>query len=138
MAQRLVRVICPKCKQPYHAQRRRAARRPASRPRWPPRPTSCKGKGCSNCQQTGYRGRLGIFEMMLMNSQDPRADVQGAPTQDIRKAAIAQGMHTLYEDGIDKVLKGITTLEEVFSVAKRTEQDDLTESAVELAWPVTA
>jgi type IV pilus assembly protein PilB len=78
-----------------------------------------KGKGCGHCQKNGYRGRLGIYEVMLMSSKIRELSFQGASTQDIRKAAISQGMHTLYEDGIQKVLKGITTLEEVFRVAKK-------------------
>jgi type IV pilus assembly protein PilB len=81
-----------------------------------------KGKGCTHCQRTGYRGRLGIFELMLMSSRIRELAFEGAPTQAIRKAAIAQGMTTLYSDGILKVLKGITTIEEVFRVAKKTEE----------------
>jgi type IV pilus assembly protein PilB len=82
-----------------------------------------KGRGCSNCNKTGYRGRLGIFELMLMNAKVRELSFQGAPTQDIRKAALSAGMHTLYQDGIEKVMNGITTFEEVMSEAKRTEQD---------------
>jgi type IV pilus assembly protein PilB len=82
-----------------------------------------KGKGCGNCAKTGYRGRLGIFELMLMNAKVRELSFQGAPTQEIRKTAIASGMHTLYQDGLDKVLSGITTFEEVMSEAKRTQQD---------------
>ena len=82
-----------------------------------------KGKGCSNCAKTGYRGRLGIFELMLMSAKVRELSFQGAPTQEIRRAAISGGMHTLYQDGIEKVLSGVTTFEEVMSEAKRTEQD---------------
>ena len=79
------------------------------------------GQGLRNCQKSGYRGRLGIFELMLMTSKIRELAFQGASTQDIRRAAIGGGMTTLYDDGIRKVLRGITTLEEVMRVAKRTE-----------------
>ena len=80
-----------------------------------------KGRGCSHCQKSGYRGRLGIFELMLMTAKVRELAFEGASTQNIRKAAISQGMTTLYEDGIHKALRGVTTLEEVFRVAKKVE-----------------
>lgn len=79
-----------------------------------------KGKGCNHCGNGGYRGRLGIFELMTMTSKIRELAFQGASTQDIRKAAIKGGMTTLYDDGIRKVLEGITTIEEVFRVAKKS------------------
>jgi type IV pilus assembly protein PilB len=82
-----------------------------------------KGKGCGHCQKGGYRGRLGIFELMAMSAKIRELTFQGAPTQDIQKMALKEGMKNLYLDGIDKVLGGITTLEEVFRVAKKTDQD---------------
>jgi type IV pilus assembly protein PilB len=82
-----------------------------------------KGKGCANCNKKGYRGRLGIFELMLINSKIRELIFKNASAVEIRKLAINQGMKTLYVDGIYKVLKGITTLEEVYRNAKRTEQD---------------
>jgi type IV pilus assembly protein PilB len=80
-----------------------------------------KGRGCNHCGGGGYRGRLGIFELMVMNSKIRELAFQGAPTQDIRREAIKSGMTTLYDDGIRKVLEGITTIEEVFRVAKQNE-----------------
>jgi type IV pilus assembly protein PilB len=120
LAQRLVRVICSKCKQPY------AAREPellaaGITPEQAASANFMKGRGCNHCGGTGYRGRLGIFELMLMTSKIRELAFQGASTQDIRKAAVKGGMTTLYEDGIRKVLEGITTIEEVFRVSKRTE-----------------
>jgi type IV pilus assembly protein PilB len=64
---------------------------------------------------------LGIFELLMMGPKIRELSFQGAPTQEIRKEAIKAGMTTLYEDGIRKVLEGITTIEEVFRVAKRPE-----------------
>ena len=118
LAQRLVRVICTKCKQPYTPSD--AALRDAGiTPELAARANFSRGKGCGNCQRTGFRGRLGIYELMLMTSKIREMAFAGRSTQDIRKTAVAQGMRTLYQDGIAKVLKGVTTLEEVYRVAKR-------------------
>jgi len=118
LAQRLVRVICPKCKHPFTPSEAMLETAGIT-PETAASATFMKGKGCSYCSKTGYRGRLGIFELMLMTPKIRELAFQGASTQEIRKAAVAQGMHTLYQDGIRKVLKGITTLEEVFRTAKK-------------------
>jgi type IV pilus assembly protein PilB len=122
LAQRLVRVICSKCKQPYTPPES-ALRDAGITKEMADGATFAKGKGCGHCSKKGYRGRIGIYELMLVTSKIRQKIFENASTQEIRKAAIAQGMSTLYNDGIDKVLKGITTLEEVYRVAKRTEQD---------------
>ena len=83
--------------------------------------TFMKGKGCGNCAKSGYRGRLGIFELMMMTNKIRELAFAGRATQEIRRAAISQGMTSLYNDGIRKVLNGTTTIEEVFRVAKKTE-----------------
>jgi type IV pilus assembly protein PilB len=120
LAQRLVRVVCAKCKQPYTPPESvlEAAGVSAEAAR---KATFMKGRGCSHCQKSGYRGRLGIFEMMLMSSKVRELSFEGASTQHIRKAAIERGMVTLYDDGIQKAMRGITTLEEVVRVAKKIE-----------------
>jgi type IV pilus assembly protein PilB len=120
LAQRLVRVNCAKCKQPYTPSEA-ALEEAGISPEMAAGATFLKGKGCNHCQKGGYRGRLGIFEQMLMTSKVRELAFAGASTQEIRKVAVSQGMTTLYEDGIKKVLRGITTLEEVFRVAKRVE-----------------
>jgi type IV pilus assembly protein PilB len=120
LAQRLVRVNCSKCKQPYtptDAQLEAAG----VTPDMAANATFMRGKGCNNCGKGGYRGRLGIFEMMMMTTKIRELTFANAPTQQIRKAAISQGMSPLYFDGIRKAMRGITTLEEVFRVAKRVE-----------------
>jgi type IV pilus assembly protein PilB len=122
LAQRLVRVICPKCKQP-HRPSEASLEAAGITAEMAATASFMKGKGCSNCNKSGYRGRLGIFELMLMTSKIRELAYQGASTQDLRRVAIGQGMNTLYQDGINKVLRGITTLEEVFRVAKRTDSD---------------
>lgn len=120
LAQRLVRVICTKCKQPYTPPDS-VLEAAGVTPEQAAKANFSKGKGCANCQKSGFRGRQGIFELMLMTARIRELAFEGAPTQNIRKAAIAQGMTTLYEDGIRKVLAGVTTFEEVFRVAKRVE-----------------
>ncbi len=120
MAQRLVRVVCQKCKQPYTPP---AALVEAAgiTPEMAASANYLKGRGCGNCQGSGFRGRLGIFELMLMSTKIRELTFNASPTEHIRKAAISEGMKTLYWDGIDKVLRGVTTLEEVFRSAKRTD-----------------
>jgi type IV pilus assembly protein PilB len=120
VAQRLVRVNCVKCKQPFQpldtqietagvtAEMLKGA-------------TFMKGRGCANCTKSGYKGRLGIFELMVMSGKIRELAFQGAPTQDIRRAACANGMRVMFEDGVQKVLRGITSFDEVFRVAKKVE-----------------
>jgi type IV pilus assembly protein PilB len=119
LAQRLVRVICSKCKQP-HQPTEGQLQAAGITPEQAATANFMKGKGCNHCGNGGYRGRLGIFELMTMSSRIRELAFQGASTQDIRKAAIKGGMTTLYDDGIRKVLEGITTIEEVFRVAKKS------------------
>jgi type IV pilus assembly protein PilB len=114
MAQRLVRIVCPKCKEPEDP--------PASEikqagltPEHLKAATFMRGRGCNHCNHTGYRGRLGIFEMMRMTGAMREMTFKREPTQSIRRQARLLGMRTLLEDGLQKALKGITTLEEVLS-----------------------
>jgi type IV pilus assembly protein PilB len=115
MAQRLVRVVCPKCKEPD---------KPVEAEIQSANITSeqlananfLRGRGCSHCHHTGYRGRLGIFEMLRMNSTMRNLTFNRAPTQELRRIARQTGMRTLLEDGVQKALNGITTLEEVLSI----------------------
>ena len=121
LAQRLVRVNCTKCKQPFQpldSQIEAAGITPEQLKG----ATFMKGRGCANCQKTGHRGRLGIFELMVMTNKIRELAFQGAPTQDIRRAACSQGMRVMFEDGVQKVLRGITTFDEVFRVAKKVEE----------------
>ena len=118
LAQRLVRVVCSKCKQPHtpnHGQLEAAGITPEQAAS----ATFMKGADCSHCGKSGYRGRLGIFELMTMNSTVRELSFAGASTTEIKEAAIKNGMSTLYDDGILKVLQGITTLDEVFRVSKK-------------------
>ena len=115
MGQRLTRVVCPKCKEPYtpHESELKAG---GITPEMAEKATFMKGKGCNHCRQNGYRGRLGIYEMMRMNSTLRELTFAQAPAQEIRRKARAGGMRTLLEDGILKACKGVTTVEEVLSI----------------------
>ena len=118
MAQRLVRKVCPKCKVRYEP--------PAHilmgmgiKPEIAKKANFMKGKGCANCNKTGYRGRMGIYELMTMTAQVREMTFKGESTQNVRKLARKQGMHTLFEDGMIKALKGLTTIEEVMRITQR-------------------
>lgn len=120
MAQRLIRVVCQKCKQPYmpNASILETA---GVTTEMLAKAKFAKGRGCNACGKSGYKGRLGIYELMPMSSKVRELSFQGRSTQEIRKAAQASGMRTLFQDGVAKALQGVTTLEEVFRVAKAVE-----------------
>jgi len=122
MAQRLVRVVCQKCKQP-HTPSQAMLEAAEITPEMVATANFVKGRGCGNCHGTGYRGRLAIFELMLMSSKMRELTFNNSPTEQLRRTAATEGMKTLYRDGIDKVLRGVTTLEEVFRVAKQSGDD---------------
>jgi type IV pilus assembly protein PilB len=123
MAQRLVRVVCPKCKEPDQPQ---AAELKAAglTPDRVAGATFMRGRGCNHCHHSGYRGRLAIFEMLRMNSTMREMTFTRQPTQAIRRQARLLGMTTLLEDGINKALKGVTTLEEVLSICHHEAMHD--------------
>src|SRR5207248_2024484 len=113
LAQRLGRRVCDNCKEQYEAQPEVLATlgyKPESAnekvPLW-------RGRGCDACRQTGYKGRIGIYEMMAVNEEIAELIVRRAPVSEVRNAARANGMKTLQEDGLRKVLAGTTTPDEV-------------------------
>jgi general secretion pathway protein E/type IV pilus assembly protein PilB len=117
MAQRLVRTICPGCKSEYHPEPHEV---PSDFPRNGDQLTLWKGTGCRACHQTGYRGRLGIFELMITGETIQELCVQRVNAAVIRNQALKEGMITLRQDGWRKVLAGVTTIEEV---ARATQGD---------------
>jgi type IV pilus assembly protein PilB len=114
MAQRLVRLVCPKCKEadqpPAHE-----IREAGLTPDQVANAAFMRGRGCNHCNHTGYRGRKGIFELMRMSGPLREMTFAREPTQAIRRQARLLGMRNLLEDGVMKALKGITTLEEVLT-----------------------
>jgi type IV pilus assembly protein PilB len=117
MAQRLVRAVCPKCKEPYQPTPEEVevfniGPEELSDGQW------VRGKGCNNCKHTGYRGRRAVFELMTMNSTLREMAFNSEPAQNIRRQARLLGMKTLVEDAKDKAFTGITTLAEVYKLSK--------------------
>ena len=118
MAQRLVRVLCPKCKQPDKDPEKSWLRLAGFRKEEIENGQFYKPRGCEHCGGTGFRGRQAIFEMMTMNNEIRTLAFDRAPTNKIRQAALASGMKNLLADGRLKVLKGMTTAEEIVKVAQ--------------------
>ena len=118
MAQRLVRVICKDCRTVNPNPDPKFLSLLGMTMKDMEGKNAYVGAGCSRCHGTGYHGRLGIFEMMMMNAQIRELAFTRAPLNRIRAAAIANGMKGLFEDGKYKVFEGITTLEEVARVAQ--------------------
>ncbi|MET0592174.1 MAG: type II secretion system ATPase GspE [Polyangiaceae bacterium] len=148
LAQRLVRMLCPECKEPYtpsdfelkqigldpERTAWRAARKFSPRyiaqgpngnviydpiqidPKKPP--TFFRAKGCATCLQTGYAGRRGIYELLMIEDVVGGLILKNADAQSIKRAAVEQGMDTLRDDGARKVLKGMTTVEEVLAATQ--------------------
>jgi type IV pilus assembly protein PilB len=115
IAQRLVRKLCPKCKQP-HELTPGEMRGLRLDPGQLGDSSSVMGPvGCENCRFLGYKGRMGIFEMFVIDDEVRFMINDRAPTTTIRKRARELGMRTLREDGVRKVLGGLTTAEEVIS-----------------------
>ncbi len=116
MAQRLVRKLCENCKTPFK-----------------PAPDLLKSigmsekdaksitfyepKGCDECNKTGYRGRLPIFELMVMTPEIAKLTMERSNTSLLNKQAVADGMTTLLDDGVRKIKLGLTSIDEVISVA---------------------
>ncbi len=120
LAQRLIRTICPKCKEPDKppAHEIKAA---GLTPAQAQAATFARGRGCTNCNHTGYRGRKGIYEMMRMSNVIRELTFNREPAQAIRRQARLAGMRTLLEDGVNKAVAGISTLEEVLSTCHHSE-----------------
>jgi len=118
MAQRLIRVLCNECKAPDPEPDPKFLRLINVSKEELETGTVCKPVGCSVCGGSGFKGRKGIFEMMLLNSQIRDLAFNQAPINEIRAAARANGMRTLLEDGKVKVLKGVTSPAEIARVAQ--------------------
>ncbi|MGB9715328.1 MAG: GspE/PulE family protein [Thermodesulfovibrionales bacterium] len=109
-AQRLVRRICSGCKESYTVTPEEIE---LSKGDIKPGTTLYKGKGCKECDGTGYKERIGIFELLTINRRLRNLLIKGATTEELKKAALETDMKTLRQDAIEKALNGLTTLEEV-------------------------
>ena len=106
LAQRLVRTICRHC------------RTVVASPEGPAAPAGFRGNGCAECNGSGYRGRVGIYELLLMKDELRTLLIEKADANVLRNQAVQLGMRTLYQDGWDKVARGVTTREEVLRVTQ--------------------
>jgi type II secretory ATPase GspE/PulE/Tfp pilus assembly ATPase PilB-like protein len=131
LSQRLVRKPCPNCKVGYTPSatelEQLAAEYCAGSKHdpakllhtWRSQPkgvTLYRAKGCARCDRTGYKGRMGIYELLVADPQIKRLVQKRAPIADITAAAAAQHMRTLKQDGIDKIVRGLTDLSQVHTV----------------------
>ena len=119
IAQRLVRKICPECKKEYTPEAESLLEIGISKKMQAGKKVFYKGEGCKACLGTGYRGRTGIYEIMLMTDPIRTTVLKTSDSNEIKKEAIKQGLHTLREDGARKVEDGITTIEEVLRVTQQ-------------------
>jgi type IV pilus assembly protein PilB len=126
VAQRLVRLICHSCKTSFEIPKEVEAEiKSVLGPLYDQkvkalggRVLQSKGSGCDQCDHTGYSGRIGIYEVLVMSEKLGQMTLQHQPASELEKVAISEGMITLIQDGYLKVLDGLTTVEEVMRVAK--------------------
>jgi type II secretory ATPase GspE/PulE/Tfp pilus assembly ATPase PilB-like protein len=115
LAQRLVRTICTHCRAETPVDKSIASRFDLAgmgvTKAW-------KGKGCDQCRETGYRGRTGIYELLVMDAELREEVQQRRGSEELRAMAIKKGMRTLFEDGMRLVKTGVTTIDEVVRVAR--------------------
>jgi len=117
LAQRLARRLCTQCREPYTATKEMLRKND-----FPPEVCDrddvvlYRAKGCSRCNTTGYKGRLGLYEVMIVSEAIRRLTVERKSADEISRVAAAEGMKSLREDGIDKVLLGMTSVEEIARV----------------------
>jgi len=122
LAQRLVRVLCKECREAYLPTPEELKEIGLSTDKKPREPRMIyRPKGCDACNATGYRGRTGIYEIMMVDDSIRDLAVKKVDSGSIKRAAVQKGMRTLMEDGGRKVLRGITSVAEVLSVT----QEDL-------------
>jgi general secretion pathway protein E len=117
IAQRLVRVLCPKCKEHYTPDDESLANLGVDKRRLERHPVYQR-KGCAACMNTGYRGRTAIFEILVLDDPIKRLILKTSDSNQINDEALKRGMTNLLADGAKKVLEGITTIEEVFRVTR--------------------
>ncbi len=120
LAQRLVRTVCPHCKEKVtitDEQWDKLVLRDTPKPEW-----VYKAQGCSKCFKTGYLGRSGIYELLVVDDEIRQLVLKNVDANTIKRTAMSKGMYTLRDDGADKIIRGITTIEEVMRV---TQEDSL-------------
>ncbi|HKB80570.1 MAG TPA: ATPase, T2SS/T4P/T4SS family, partial [Thermoanaerobaculia bacterium] len=126
MAQRLIRTLCPKCKEVYNPSEEEwdeimevygREYFPALGIKYSPSYQLYHPKGCQNCGNTGYKGRMGVHELLVGTDEIKRAVQRRAPIDELRQLAMQQGMRTLLQDAIEKSLRGVTDIKHARTVA---------------------
>jgi general secretion pathway protein E len=117
LAQRLVRIICPHCRQKDQSL---ADREELALLEIGPEVDLYRGQGCEKCAHTGYFGRMGVFELLIVDDDMRRLILRHADANELRRAAREKGMKTLFQDGAAKIRMGMTTLNEVFRVTQES------------------
>jgi type II secretory ATPase GspE/PulE/Tfp pilus assembly ATPase PilB-like protein len=126
MAQRLIRTLCPKCKEPHHPTEEEFDELmeiygrdyfPSMGIKYSPDFMLYEPKGCSNCNNTGYKGRMGVHELLTGTDEVKRAVQRRAPIDELRTLAMQQGMRTLLQDALEKAMRGITDVKQARSIA---------------------
>jgi type IV pilus assembly protein PilB len=118
VAQRLARKLCERCKQAYEPEHAELAEAGYPEWLWPEVTQLYRGHGCPACSNTGFRGRIGLYEVMPMTEEIERLTVERASSDAIKQVAMQQGMMSLRDDGLEKTRMGITSIEEVARVVK--------------------
>jgi len=112
MAQRLIRLICKNCKESYDVEEDLLKQLDIKRGER----NFYRGKGCKECNNTGYRGRIGVFEILAVTPKIKKLIIDRAESNVILQAARDDGMLTLYQDALQRAYQGITTIDEVLRV----------------------
>ncbi len=123
LAQRLVRRICPTCKEAYDPTNEELSELGLKRTQLVNGKLYC-GKGCDKCFQSGYRGRAGVYELMVVNHKIKEQVLKSQDSQELRKAALQQNMQSLFSQGIDLMLEGVTTGAEILRVTRITDEEE--------------
>jgi type IV pilus assembly protein PilB len=118
VAQRLARQLCETCKQAYAPEESELIEAGFAESRIPDLGLFFRPSGCQSCSNTGYRGRIGLYEVMPMTEEIERLTVERASSETVKRVAIEQGMYTLRDDGLHKAASGITSIEEIARVVK--------------------
>jgi general secretion pathway protein E len=117
LAQRLVRTLCPHCREAYQPPADLLASSGLGKC-LAPGAAVYRARGCDRCRQTGYQGRTGIHELLVLDEGVRRAILDGKDAGELQSLAVRQGMRTLYDDGLQKVAQGVTCMEELLRVTQ--------------------
>jgi type IV pilus assembly protein PilB len=118
VAQRLARKLCEKCRVAYAPEPGELLEAGFPESRLDDLGEFFRPHGCATCSSTGYRGRIGLYEVMPMSEEIERLTVDRAPAEAVKTAAIQQGMQTLRDDGLEKAASGVTSIEEIARVVR--------------------